>query len=141
MQTTFDTVTQAERKLALMAHGSIILTFVITMTTGGIGCTSSHLSSLFHLATLSRPITLRCLPRASSNAISNFISLLVLGLNGYRCNTISDRLGNYSLFKYFSYRVSAGTRFGCFVYRCRRDFGCFPASRSCLWIICNVGSL
>jgi len=37
MQTTFETPTLEDRRLAILAHGSILLTFLIAVTTGGIG--------------------------------------------------------------------------------------------------------
>ena len=37
MQTQFENVSAEDRKLAIIAHGSILLTFVISITTGGIG--------------------------------------------------------------------------------------------------------
>lgn len=47
MQTKFEMVTSEEKKLAIVAHSSILLTFVIAMTTGGIGVLAAVLVPFF----------------------------------------------------------------------------------------------
>nr|NIP26479.1 DUF4870 domain-containing protein [Phycisphaerae bacterium]NIX30294.1 DUF4870 domain-containing protein [Phycisphaerae bacterium] len=47
MQTTFQSPTVEERKLAILAHGSILLTFLLTVTTGGVGVLAAVLVPFF----------------------------------------------------------------------------------------------
>lgn len=47
MQTTFQSPTAEERKLAILAHGSILLTFLLTVTTGGVGVLAAVLVPFF----------------------------------------------------------------------------------------------
>jgi uncharacterized Tic20 family protein len=47
MQTTFQAPTVDERKIAVLAHASILLTFVVAMTTGGLGTLVVMLVPLF----------------------------------------------------------------------------------------------
>ena len=47
MQTTVQTPSIEERKLAILAHSSILLTFLIAITTGGIGVLAAVLAPFF----------------------------------------------------------------------------------------------
>jgi hypothetical protein len=47
MQTTFQSPTVEERKLAILAHGSILLTFLLAVTTGGVGVLAAVLVPFF----------------------------------------------------------------------------------------------
>lgn len=47
MQTTFQSPTAEERKLAILAHGSILLTFLLAVTTGGTGVLAAVLVPFF----------------------------------------------------------------------------------------------
>lgn len=47
MQTTFQSPTVEERKLAILAHSSILLTFLLTVTTGGVGVLAAVLVPFF----------------------------------------------------------------------------------------------
>jgi len=47
MQTSFQTATTDERRMAALAHGSILLTFVVSVTTGGLATLAAVLVPLF----------------------------------------------------------------------------------------------
>lgn len=47
MQTTFESVSVEERRLAILAHGSILLSFLISVTTGGVGVLATILIPFF----------------------------------------------------------------------------------------------